>query len=201
MTEKKEHPAAMNAFELISMSKGLNLGNLFEIEQVIILAISVAFSYWYCRSNLLLCEALCISSSFIIRGSKMAWLGTGSKWVIFSSSQIWLQSSTLSKIFYIYDKVRSVKALKIHVVWLSTRFLLSYIYQLDLLEMQQNPSISKWVESATCCCDQSKTLCGSLELLPYCITESLCITFEINVGVGIQKGDKIHITMPSKWDS
>ncbi|XP_071736278.1 CBL-interacting protein kinase 32-like [Rutidosis leptorrhynchoides] len=34
VTEKKEeHPAAMNAFELISMSKGLNLGNLFEIEQ------------------------------------------------------------------------------------------------------------------------------------------------------------------------
>ncbi|KAF8403564.1 hypothetical protein HHK36_011668 [Tetracentron sinense] len=33
--EKKEEekPAAMNAFELISMSKGLNLGNLFEIEQ------------------------------------------------------------------------------------------------------------------------------------------------------------------------
>lgn len=35
VTEKKEHPVAMNAFELISMSKGLNLGNLFEIEQVI----------------------------------------------------------------------------------------------------------------------------------------------------------------------
>lgn len=36
VTEKKEEeqPAAMNAFELISMSKGLNLGNLFEIEQV-----------------------------------------------------------------------------------------------------------------------------------------------------------------------
>ncbi|XXG52706.1 hypothetical protein AAC387_Pa03g0962 [Persea americana] len=35
VTEKKEEeqPAAMNAFELISMSKGLNLGNLFEIEQ------------------------------------------------------------------------------------------------------------------------------------------------------------------------
>ncbi|KAL8201798.1 hypothetical protein R6Q57_010945 [Mikania cordata] len=34
VTEKKEeHPAAMNAFELISMSKGLNLGNLFEMEQ------------------------------------------------------------------------------------------------------------------------------------------------------------------------
>ncbi|XP_058107501.1 CBL-interacting protein kinase 32-like isoform X1 [Magnolia sinica] len=35
VTEKKdeEQPAAMNAFELISMSKGLNLGNLFEIEQ------------------------------------------------------------------------------------------------------------------------------------------------------------------------
>ncbi|KAJ9146641.1 hypothetical protein P3X46_028879 [Hevea brasiliensis] len=34
VTEKKEeHPAAMNAFELISMSKGLNLGNLFDTEQ------------------------------------------------------------------------------------------------------------------------------------------------------------------------
>ncbi|GER40714.1 CBL-interacting protein kinase [Striga asiatica] len=34
VTEKKEEqPAAMNAFELISMSKGLNLGNLFDMEQ------------------------------------------------------------------------------------------------------------------------------------------------------------------------
>ncbi|CAA2992202.1 CBL-interacting kinase 32 [Olea europaea subsp. europaea] len=34
VTEKKEQqPVAMNAFELISMSKGLNLGNLFEAEQ------------------------------------------------------------------------------------------------------------------------------------------------------------------------
>ncbi|XP_076915312.1 CBL-interacting protein kinase 32-like [Bidens hawaiensis] len=33
VTEKKEHPAAMNAFELISMSKGLNLDNLFDMEQ------------------------------------------------------------------------------------------------------------------------------------------------------------------------
>ncbi|CAB4283651.1 unnamed protein product [Prunus armeniaca] len=34
VTEKKEEqPAAMNAFELISMSKGLNLGNLFDVEQ------------------------------------------------------------------------------------------------------------------------------------------------------------------------
>lgn len=34
VTEKKEeHPAAMNAFELISMSRGLNLENLFEMEQ------------------------------------------------------------------------------------------------------------------------------------------------------------------------
>ncbi|KAI3704193.1 hypothetical protein L1987_74408 [Smallanthus sonchifolius] len=33
VTEKIEHPAPMNAFELISMSKGLNLGNLFEMEQ------------------------------------------------------------------------------------------------------------------------------------------------------------------------
>ena len=35
MTEKKEEqPVAMNAFELISLSKGLNLGNLFDVEQV-----------------------------------------------------------------------------------------------------------------------------------------------------------------------
>lgn len=35
VTEKKEEqPVAMNAFELISMSKGLNLGNLFGSEQV-----------------------------------------------------------------------------------------------------------------------------------------------------------------------
>lgn len=35
MTEKKEtQPTAMNAFELISMSRGLNLGNLFDVEQV-----------------------------------------------------------------------------------------------------------------------------------------------------------------------
>ncbi|KAK6141762.1 hypothetical protein DH2020_024495 [Rehmannia glutinosa] len=33
VTEKKEQPAAMNAFELISMSKGLNLGNLFDVQQ------------------------------------------------------------------------------------------------------------------------------------------------------------------------
>lgn len=34
VTEKtEERPAAMNAFELISMSKGLNLGNLFDVEQ------------------------------------------------------------------------------------------------------------------------------------------------------------------------
>ncbi|KAJ8646432.1 hypothetical protein MRB53_008180 [Persea americana] len=35
VTEKteEEQPAAMNAFDLISLSKGLNLGNLFEIEQ------------------------------------------------------------------------------------------------------------------------------------------------------------------------
>ncbi|KAG8388922.1 hypothetical protein BUALT_Bualt02G0175600 [Buddleja alternifolia] len=34
VTEKREEqPAAMNAFELISMSKGLNLGNLFDVEQ------------------------------------------------------------------------------------------------------------------------------------------------------------------------
>jgi len=35
VTEKKEEqPTAMNAFELISMSKGLNLENLFDTEQV-----------------------------------------------------------------------------------------------------------------------------------------------------------------------
>lgn len=35
VTEKtEEQPAAMNAFQLISMSKGLNLGNLFDVEQV-----------------------------------------------------------------------------------------------------------------------------------------------------------------------
>ncbi|KAH9741944.1 CBL-interacting protein kinase 32 [Citrus sinensis] len=31
--QKEEQPAAMNAFELISLSKGLNLGNLFDAEQ------------------------------------------------------------------------------------------------------------------------------------------------------------------------
>ncbi|KAL0419479.1 UNVERIFIED_CONTAM: CBL-interacting protein kinase [Sesamum radiatum] len=31
--KEEEQPAAMNAFELISMSKGLNLGNLFDVEQ------------------------------------------------------------------------------------------------------------------------------------------------------------------------
>lgn len=36
VTEKKEvkQPVTMNAFELISMSRGLNLGNLFDSEQV-----------------------------------------------------------------------------------------------------------------------------------------------------------------------
>lgn len=35
MTERKEEqPTAMNAFELISMSKGLKLDNLFDAEQV-----------------------------------------------------------------------------------------------------------------------------------------------------------------------
>ncbi|XP_021674049.2 CBL-interacting protein kinase 32 isoform X1 [Hevea brasiliensis] len=33
MEKKEEQPTAMNAFELISMSKGLNLGNLFDTEQ------------------------------------------------------------------------------------------------------------------------------------------------------------------------
>ncbi|XP_026414592.1 CBL-interacting protein kinase 32-like isoform X2 [Papaver somniferum] len=31
--KKEEQPVAMNAFELISLSRGLNLGNLFEVEQ------------------------------------------------------------------------------------------------------------------------------------------------------------------------
>ena len=36
VTEKKEEePVALNAFELISMSAGLNLGNLFDSEQVL----------------------------------------------------------------------------------------------------------------------------------------------------------------------
>jgi hypothetical protein len=34
MEKKEEQPAAMNAFELISLSKGLNLSNLFDMEQV-----------------------------------------------------------------------------------------------------------------------------------------------------------------------
>ncbi|KZV30596.1 CBL-interacting serine/threonine-protein kinase [Dorcoceras hygrometricum] len=33
MEKKEEQPTAMNAFELISLSKGLNLGNLFDAEQ------------------------------------------------------------------------------------------------------------------------------------------------------------------------
>ncbi|KAF4357781.1 hypothetical protein G4B88_025016 [Cannabis sativa] len=33
MEKREEQPAAMNAFDLISMSKGLNLGNLFDVEQ------------------------------------------------------------------------------------------------------------------------------------------------------------------------
>ncbi|XP_030953961.1 CBL-interacting serine/threonine-protein kinase 3-like isoform X2 [Quercus lobata] len=33
MEKKEEQPAAMNAFELISLSKGLNLSNLFDMEQ------------------------------------------------------------------------------------------------------------------------------------------------------------------------
>lgn len=36
VTEKKEEqPAAINAFEIISMSRGLNLENLFDPEQVL----------------------------------------------------------------------------------------------------------------------------------------------------------------------
>ena len=57
MTEKKEEePAAMNAFELIAMSKGLDLGNLFDADQVclpIILSIvnSNFFSWKFEISN------------------------------------------------------------------------------------------------------------------------------------------------------
>lgn len=43
MEKKEEQPTAMNAFELISMSKGLNLGNLFEVEQVSLLEGFLAF--------------------------------------------------------------------------------------------------------------------------------------------------------------
>lgn len=52
MTEKKEeHPAAMNAFELISMSKGLNLENLFGTEQVCTLPImNVQYCLFSCYS-------------------------------------------------------------------------------------------------------------------------------------------------------
>lgn len=32
--KKDEQPAALNAFELIALSKGLNLENLFDIEKV-----------------------------------------------------------------------------------------------------------------------------------------------------------------------
>jgi hypothetical protein len=34
VTEKKEEPVTLNAFEVILMSEGLNLGNLFDLEQV-----------------------------------------------------------------------------------------------------------------------------------------------------------------------
>lgn len=34
--EEEQQPTTMNAFELISMSKGLNLENLFDAEQVCI---------------------------------------------------------------------------------------------------------------------------------------------------------------------
>lgn len=50
VTEKKEEqPAAINAFEIISMSRGLNLENLFDPEQVCVfcpLACSV-FVFWW----------------------------------------------------------------------------------------------------------------------------------------------------------
>jgi hypothetical protein len=34
VTEKKEEPVTLNAFEVILMSEGLNHGNLFDLEQV-----------------------------------------------------------------------------------------------------------------------------------------------------------------------
>lgn len=49
VTEKKEEqPTAMNAFELIAMSRGLNLGNLFDVEQVYNLyKLLCSFFYYY----------------------------------------------------------------------------------------------------------------------------------------------------------
>ena len=46
VTENKEkHPIGVNAFQLISMFKGLNLGNLFEIEQL--------YTHSFCSLSLL----------------------------------------------------------------------------------------------------------------------------------------------------
>lgn len=46
VTEKKEEqPAAINAFEIISMSRGLNLENLFDPEQV--LCVLSTFVFWH----------------------------------------------------------------------------------------------------------------------------------------------------------
>lgn len=44
MTEKREEqPTAMNAFDLINMSKGLNLGNLFDADEVFLSLVSLGF--------------------------------------------------------------------------------------------------------------------------------------------------------------
>lgn len=49
VTEKKEEqPTTMNAFELISMSKGLDLGNLFDTQQVNMLDFSSLACFWCC---------------------------------------------------------------------------------------------------------------------------------------------------------
>lgn len=42
---EEERPAAMNAFDLISLSRGLNLGNLFEIEQVHLVFFFILFFF------------------------------------------------------------------------------------------------------------------------------------------------------------
>lgn len=60
MTERKEEqPMAMNAFDLISLSKGLNLGNLFDVAQVLLSPL--------CSdqlSNPHMCHCLCLGFSF-----------------------------------------------------------------------------------------------------------------------------------------
>lgn len=43
MEKKEEQPTAMNAFELISMSKGLDLGNLFDEKVFSVLMLALVF--------------------------------------------------------------------------------------------------------------------------------------------------------------